>query len=233
MIQAIILAGGLGTRLGPLTQGLPKALLPIQGKPFIHYQLRWLSRHGIQDVVLCVGHLAQPIEDCVGDGSRYNLRIQYSHDKELLGTAGAVKNAESLVRENFFVLNGDSYLPMDPGEPIRFFLAKNWLGMLTVYKNNNRYDASNIAARDGVIQKYCRKGSSPDVDSIDYGMQFFKKRALELLPANKPMDMGVLYQKLMERRQLGEFEVKTPFYEIGSQEGLDRFRRYVAEQGLS
>lgn len=124
MIPIVILAGGLGTRLNPVTKKIPKSLVPVCGTPFIHHQLTLLYKKGIRDVVICTGYLGERIEEYVGDGSRWKLNITMSYDGDTqLGTGGAIKKALPLLPENFFITYGDSYLTTNYHKILSKFLG--------------------------------------------------------------------------------------------------------------
>ena len=137
---------------------IPKSMIPIAGKPFIAHQLDLLRSQGVSEVVLCVGHLGRQIEDYVGDGARFELRILYSFDgDQLLGTAGAIRKALPMLDAAFFVLYGDSYLPCDFRAVLASFEASHLRGLMTIYKNEGQYDSSNVEAHDGRITLYDKK----------------------------------------------------------------------------
>lgn len=231
-MQVVILAGGRGTRLGALTSHRPKALVEIAGRPFLSYQLDWLARFGLTDVVLCVGHLAEPIKAFAQDGSAFGMRIQYAEEAPdcLLGTAGALKQAEPFLEEQFCVLNGDSYLPLDPRKPVEEFARRQVMALMVVFKNRSRYDASNAVVENGWVTFYSRRHPErPGVEFIDYGLRVFSKGVLGLIPAGRHADLDDLYQELVAQRQLAAYEVREPFYEIGSPSGLARFARGLQE----
>ena len=216
-----ILAGGLATRLRPITERVPKILVPVAGKPFLTHQLELLRKQGVQRAVLCLGHLGEMVEREFGDGNAHGVRLEYSHDGPvLLGTGGALKRALPLLGEEFFVLYGDSYLPTDFKPVADFFARSGRLGLMTVYRNEGRYDTSNVVFRDGEIKVYDKKRRLPEMQHIDYGLSLFKAKALEDWPADKPFDLADVMQRLVWQRQLAGFEVKERFYEIGSHAGL-------------
>lgn len=228
-----ILAGGLGTRLRPLTDRLPKALVMVCGKPFLQYQLNWLASHGLRDVVLCVGYRAKQIESFVKDGRAFGVRVRYScEDDKLLGTAGALKRAETLLGEEFCVMNGDSYLPINPLDSIQHFKRERFVAMMVVFRNRNRYDSSNATVKDGVVTAYSRDRQRPELEFIDYGMRMFRKEVLQLIAADDFCDLDMLYGMLIEQGKLSAYVVREPFYEVGSVRGLARFRRYVEKTKL-
>jgi len=229
-IQVVILAGGLGTRLGHLTENRPKSLVEILGKPFLSYQLELLQAGGIIDIVLCTGHLGSQIQETFGDGSKYGVRIRYSPEEKPLGTAGALKNAESLLKDTFFVMYGDSYLFLDFPKLMSYFVSQNKLGLDTVFKNNDSYDKSNIVIKDNLVAKYSKTEKTKDMIYIDYGAAIFHKEVLQLIPENCFSSIEELCLDLIEREQLLAFEVKKRFYEIGSPQGLQDFEAFAQRQ---
>jgi NDP-sugar pyrophosphorylase family protein len=235
-MQMVILAGGLGTRLRPLTHDLPKVLVPVDGKPFLHHQIELLKEHGIRDIVLCVGHLGDQIRTYFGNGDWLGVGIRYSEEREtLLGTAGALKNAEPLLADDFFLLYGDAYLRVDYGEVMRYFRRpslRGGLGLMVVYHNADRYERSNVIVKDGRVAVYDKEGATPGMQYINYGLSVLRKEALGLVPAGRPFSQEELYRLLIERGQLLAWEAKHRFYEVGSRQGLAEFRELAASGGL-
>lgn len=226
-----ILAGGLATRLRPLTDKIPKVLVPVAGKPFLAHQLELLRRHGITRVVLCLGHLGEMVRQQFGDGSAHGVRLDYSFDgPTLLGTGGALKQALPSLGEKFFVLYGDSYLPIEFGPVAESFERSGKLGLMTVYRNEGRYDTSNVVFADDEIKVYDKKSRLPEMRHIDYGLSVFRAEALEEYAAGVKFDLAELMQRLVARRQLAGYEVLTRFYEIGSPGGLAELERVLAGQ---
>jgi NDP-sugar pyrophosphorylase family protein len=229
-----ILAGGLATRLRPMTEKIPKALIEISGQPFLAHQLRLLQSAGVRKVVLCVGHCGEMIEREFQDGNRFGMELSYSYDgPQLLGTGGALKKALPLLGKNFLVLYGDSYLPIDYAEPVRAFLASGKPGLMTVFRNEGRWDTSNVSFADGVITSYDKKQQAPEMQYIDYGLGVLSARALTSWPDNKSFDLADVYRDLVARNELAGHEVKQRFYEIGSPEGLAELDAVLRNQQLS
>jgi NDP-sugar pyrophosphorylase family protein len=229
-----ILAGGLATRLRPITEKTPKALIEIAGQPFLAHQLRLLQSAGIRKVVLCVGHRGEMIEQEFRDGSQIGMELSYSYDgAELLGTGGALKKALPLLDKNFLVLYGDSYLPIDYTEPARAFVASGKLGLMTVFRNEGRWDASNVSFAGGVIRSYDKKQQTAEVRYIDYGLGALNAEALSGWPDNKVFDLADVYRDLIARNELAGYEVKQRFYEIGSPEGLAELDALLRKRQLS
>lgn len=232
-MQAVILAGGLATRLRPLAEKIPKSLVQIQGKPFFEYQLDLLRRGGVRNIIACVGYLGEQIESYFGDGQKFGVSINYSYEREqLLGTAGALKNAQELLEGEFFVLYGDSYLFLDFAAIMSHFKKFDKLGLMVVYKNYDRYDISNVVADGNLVKEYSKKRKTKDMVYIDYGASILRKRALELVPPNQVYSLEELFAQLVKQEQLLAYEVTERFYQIGSPEGLDEFKRYVQQSRL-
>ncbi|HZZ59266.1 MAG TPA: nucleotidyltransferase family protein [Opitutaceae bacterium] len=220
-LPVAILAGGLATRLRPITEKIPKLLVEVAGEPFFSHQLRLLRAAGLTRIVLCIGHLGEQIMARYGDGSAWGVRIDYSPDgPRLLGTGGALIRALPLLGERFCVLYGDSYLPIDYAAVGRAFLASGKLGLMTVYENRGRYDTSNVWFEGGEIRVYDKKRRLPQMRHIDYGLNFFAAAAFAGLPRDEPVDLSDVQRGLAERGELAGYELATRFYEIGSPAGL-------------
>lgn len=227
-MQMVILAGGLGTRMRPLTEERPKAMIMIEDRPFLEYQIELLRKNGIKEIVLCVGYLADQVKDYFGDGTGFGVDIRYSEEQgQLLGMAGALKNAEPLLAEEFLAMNGDSYLLLDYAEIMSCFKRRNELGLMVVYRNHNRYRASNVAIEGEMVTIYDRNERLPLMTYIDAGLWALRKRALSLIPQCRPVSQDEFFYKLIERNQLLAFEVSQRFYEIGSFSGLAELRQLI------
>ena len=226
-LPVAILAGGLATRMKPITATIPKSLLDVHGKPFIERQLECLAERGARRVTICIGHLGGMIRQSVGDGGRYGLSVRYSDEgSTLLGTGGALKKALPMLGEGFLVLYGDSLLECDYGAVERSFLQSGKMGLMTVYRNQDLYDASNVLFAGGRIQVYDKKHRAAGMRHIDYGLGCLSARAFEDVPEGGRVDLAAIYQNLLERDELAGFEVFQRFYEIGSPAGLAETRRY-------
>ena len=220
-IPVAILAGGLATRLRPITEKIPKSLVQVAGKPFLTHQLELLQSRGIRRAVLCLGHLGEMIQSEFGDGSAFGVRLDYSFDgPKLLGTGGALKRALPLLGDEFFVLYGDSYLPIEYRPVAAFFRHSGRPGLMTVYRNEGRYDTSNVVFRDGEITVYDKKNRRPEMQHIDYGLSLFKAAAFASYSADRPFDLAEVMGKLVREKQLAGYEVRERFYEMGSPAGL-------------
>ena len=226
-----LLAGGLATRLRPLTDSVPKSLIGVAGKPFIFHQLEWLSRQGIGDVILCVGHRGEEIKAAVGDGKKWGLRVRYSYDgPSLRGTAGAVRGALSLLGEAFFVMYGDSYLRCDLAAIEAAFHASGKRALMTVLRNDGRWDNSNVLMDRDTLVRYDKGHPTPDMRHIDYGLGVLSKAAFAYDP--QATDLAEVYESLSQQGQLAACLVQERFYEIGSPQGLAETREFLEKQTL-
>jgi NDP-sugar pyrophosphorylase family protein len=228
-LPVAILAGGLAKRLGDVTAATPKALVEVAGRPFAEHQIDLLRRNGITDIVFLVGHIGGMIRDTIGNGSRWNISIRYvSDESRLLGTGGAIRHALPLLRDRFLVLYGDSYLECDYGAVERAFLASGCDGLMTVHRNDNRWDRSNVRFEGGRILAYDKKNTTPEMHHIDYGLGAFRASAFEAFADGDAFDLVAVYQRLLAGGGLAGFDVPGRFYEIGSPEGLEETRGYLS-----
>jgi NDP-sugar pyrophosphorylase family protein len=229
-----ILAGGIATRLRPITDKIPKALATVAGEPFLAHQLRLLRAAGLSKAVLCVGYRGEMIEEEFGDGAAFGVELTYSFDgPELLGTGGAIKKALPLLGASFLVLYGDSYLPIDYAAPVKALATTGKPGLMTVFKNEGRWDKSNVAFDNGVINSYDKKNPTPDMKFIDYGLGIFRAEALQGWSENEAFDLADVYRDLITRNELAGYEVKQRFYEIGSAAGLAELDEALRARRLS
>jgi MurNAc alpha-1-phosphate uridylyltransferase len=233
-INAIaILAGGLATRLGDITKKTPKSLVCINKIPFIDYQLRILEKQGIKFVVLCVGHMGHLIEEHVGDGGRFGLKIYYSYDGDkLLGTGGALVNALDKLPEFFFVLYGDSFLPISFFDVVTAFFLKNKPALMTLLRNENKWDVSNVNFDGSNLYEYNKNRRSEDMKYIDYGLSILSKNLFKEHINNQGFDLADLFFKLSHKKQLAGFEVYDRFYEIGSLQGIKDLENFFLQRGI-
>ena len=216
-----LLAGGLATRLRPITEKVPKLLIEVAGEPFFSHQIRLLKKAGLTKIVLCVGYLGEKIVELYGDGSQWGIQIEYSFDgPKLLGTGGALIQALPKLGNAFYVLYGDSYLPIDYLAVGDHFARSGHLGLMTVFENHERYDVSNVEFAEGEIKVYDKKNKTPAMHHIDYGLGVFRAAAFDGFPRDAVADLAAVQSALVARRQLAGYEIPERFYEIGSHEGL-------------
>jgi NDP-sugar pyrophosphorylase family protein len=230
-LPVVILAGGLATRLRPITEYVPKILVEVAGRPFAEHQIALLKEHDLTDIVLCVGYLGEQVQNVLGDGSRWGVRLRYVFDgPTLLGTGGAIRQALSLLGDAFFILYGDSYLDCDYLAIENAFLDSHKLGLMTAFHNKNQWDHSNILLRDGQIIRYNKRHPAPDMEYIDYGLGILKGNLLYSYPPDQPFDLANVYEDLVERNQMVGYEVSERFYEIGSPKGLEETHQYLSQK---
>ena len=229
--QCVILAGGLGTRMKPYTENHPKALIPVNGIPFAQLQLEWLAREGVRDVVYCVGYRSQAIREFVGDGSRFGLRVSYVEDgKKLMGTGGALRCAldAGVLTERFFVTYGDSYLPISLAEVCANPGSMSSDALMVVFKNDNRFDKSNVVFRDGQIIRYEKGAPGPEVVYIDYGLTVLSRSLItQRVPNGQPVDLASVLTELSREGKLAGHVAHERFYEVGSVQGLKDLESYL------
>ena len=231
-LPVAILAGGLATRLRPITEKIPKSLVDVAGKPFIIRQLEYLREQSITQVVLCLGYLGKQVEAIVGNGSAFGINVRYSWDgPQLMGTGGALRQALPLLGEQFFVYYGDSYLPIDFQSVEQDFLASNKLALMTVLKNGDQWDKSNVLFYGGQITEYNKHAPWPEMAHIDYGLGVLTASVFKNIPSNEPFDLADIYHELSVQGMLAGHEVFERFYEIGSHKGLDETIEYFKKGG--
>jgi len=219
-IPVAILAGGLATRLRPITERIPKSLVPVAGRPMLAHQLEMLHARGLRHAVLCIGFLGEMIEREFGNEA-FGIKLDYSFDGEkLLGTGGAIKRALPKLGQEFFILYGDSYLPIAYAPVAETFHRSGKLGLMTVYHNEGKYDTSNVVFRNGEIVVYDKKAKLPDMKHIDYGLSLFKSSVFDAYAADQVFDLAEVMGKLVREQQLAGYEVPERFYEMGSPAGL-------------
>ena len=221
-MQAVILAGGLGTRLGERTRAVPKALLPIAGRPFLAWQLEALARSGFREVVLCISHLGDKIQEFLGDGAAFGVTVAYSEDgPRLLGTGGALRRATLLLAPIFLVTYGDSYLPFDYSAPVRDLEAHpESLGTMSVFLNDGAWDESNCEVRADTVARYEKRASDPALRYIDYGALALRRSVIAERAADTAFGLDEVQTELARAARLRAYVASERFYEIGSELGI-------------
>jgi NDP-sugar pyrophosphorylase family protein len=221
MPPLVLLAGGLATRMRPLTEQVPKALLEVAGEPFIAHQLRLLQRQGIRRVVVCIGYKGEMIEDFVGDGRAFGLDVLFRADgPTLLGTGGAIRKVLPDLGDEFLVMYGDSWLDIDFTPVVEAFRASAKPALMTVFRNDGQWDKSNVWFENGRLVSYDKRNIVPQMHHIDWGLSVLSASALLARPADTAFDLADVFTELSQAGQLAGFEVSTRFYEIGSMDGL-------------
>jgi NDP-sugar pyrophosphorylase family protein len=214
-----ILAGGLATRLHPITETIPKALVPVAGRPFLAHQLELLSRQGFHHAVLCIGHLGEQIEAAFGNGQAHGILLDYSYDgKNLAGTAGALRQALPKLGPSFLTLYGDSYLEIDYRPVCSAFTACGRSALMTVIPEARGSEPANAWFENGAVRAYGKKNRTPEMKHIDYGLSLFHAEPFRDAP--DLCDLSDLQSLLAHEGRLAGYEVTTPYFEMGSPRGL-------------
>jgi NDP-sugar pyrophosphorylase family protein len=222
MLKAVILAGGRGVRLRPLTDMVPKPMIEIKGKPFLGYQLELLKKSKISEILLCVGYLKEKIMDYFGDGSKFGLKIDYSLEDYFLGTGGALKIAKDLLSETFLLLYGDSYLPIDYTELINACPHGDDAGLVVCYDNKTKIANNNIYLDcSGLIRRYDKRHPDRDMNYVEAGVAILKKEILGMIPEGKAVSLEEeIFPALIKQGRLKGYPTSQRYYDIGTLEGL-------------
>lgn len=238
-MQCVILAGGLGTRLWPITKSIPKTLIPICGHPFADYQLCWLARHQVTQVVYSIGFLGDQIRDHVGDGAAFGLEVHYVDEgSNLKGTAGALRRAldAGLLGDVFFVLYGNSFLPIEFDPVMAAYQKSGRSALMTVMRNCDRWDRSNVIFTTPIVALYDKAADDSTrarMSYIDYGLSVVSRRTIaNCVASGSTADLGDLFKQLSIGGELAGLEVSQRFFEVGSSRGIADFTQYVMETGL-
>jgi NDP-sugar pyrophosphorylase family protein len=230
-LPVVILAGGLATRLRPLTEKIPKSLLEVVGRPFLEHQIVLLRKNGVTEIFLCVGYLGEMIEELFGEGKTFGVHISYSYDgRKLLGTGGAIKKLLPKLPDSFFVLYGDAYLKIDYRAVADHFQKSAKPALMTVFRNEDAWDRSNVWFEKGTLRRYSKTERLPQMRYIDYGLTICSRSIFADYPADEPFDLAAVFEELSQRGQLAGFEVFQRFYEIGSHDGLEELDRLLREE---
>jgi len=230
-MQAVILAGGLATRLGARTRSIPKALLPIAGRPFLAWQLEALRRSGFSEVLLCISHLGEQIREFLGDGSAFGVSAAYSEDgPKLLGTGGALRRALDLLQPRFLVTYGDSYLPFDYSAPLRDLATHSQaLGTMSVFENAGAWDQSNTEVRGEHVVRYEKGASDAALRYIDYGAIALCREVVAERPESVAFGLDQVQTELARVGKLRAYIAAERFYEVGSELGIRDLEAKLAE----
>lgn len=228
-MQTVILAGGRGSRLVPLTDDIPKPMILIKDKPFLEYLLLMLKKHSLKRILLCVGYLGRKIESYFGDGLRWGIEIKYSYEKELLGTGGALKLASNLIEEKFLLLYGDSYLDINYNEFINFFERQKTTGSVVIYDNTagDTNVKNNITIDGNLITIYDKNKEDARLKYVEAGVSIFRKQLLNLIEGNRFVSLeNDIFPVLIENKELTGYQSRTRFYDIGTFDRLNLFQSF-------
>ena len=233
-MKAVILVGGLGTRLGALTRNVPKVMLPFNGNPFLYYVIRLLKEQGIKEIVMCTGYLGEQVKDFLGNGSRLSLNIKYSEESgRLLGTGGALKQAQDMLEGYFLVLNGDTFLPIDYRDVEKEYLRLGRKALMAVYNNEMNTGVKNNIALDSaqMVVRYDKKSDAPDLRYVEAGAIILQKEVLDsVLEGVKISLEDGIYRRLIEQKELAAHITGQRFYDIGTPEQQQVFRDFLEKE---
>jgi len=218
-ITGLILAGGVGTRMRPFTLNAPKILIPVCGRPFLDLQLELFAKNGVESVVLSTGYLGYKIEDYLETHDTYGIEVNVCHEKEPLGTGGAIINSLPLLPDEFFLAYGDSYFLQPIPAAYLAFKKSGKSALATVMRQHDGTSENNCDVRNGMVVRYKKGMPAGTFEYIEYGLLFFKKQAL-LNYQCKSFPTDAILLDLIAKRQLAAFETNKPYYEVGSTEGL-------------
>ena len=221
-MQAVILAGGKGTRLKPLTINVPKPMVLIHDKPFLHHQIELIASFGIHDILLLVSHLREKIEEYFGDGSKFGLNIEYSYEDSPMGTGGALKNAEKKIDNTFLLLNGDTFFKIDYGKLTAYFSQSGKAGVIAVYDNYEKIAPNNICVSESNLILDYNKNDSNGMTHVDGGVAVFNKTVLDHIPCNRVCSLEQeIYIRLIKESNLSAYTTRLRFYDMGTFKGME------------
>lgn len=226
--QAVILAGGRGTRLMPLTANIPKPLIPVNGQPFLFWQLRYLKDQGISRVLLLVSHLGEMIRAHFSSQPIEGLQIQFAFESEPLGTGGALKAALPLLEDRFWLVNGDSFLPIDLKEMEKFASLQPVPAIMAVLTNLSEVPVPGNIQLSGEIVSAYRKNAGIELgfSCVDAGLYQISKKLISSVPAGK-FDLEAYWPKLIQSGSLRAHRIIQPFFDIGTPERLRKFEERI------
>ena len=228
MYSVLILAGGMATRLYPISKKIPKSLIKINNKPFIDYQLDYLRNQGIKNIVISVGNLGDMIKQHIQNKKNLDLNINFSFDgRNLLGTGGAVKKSLEKLTDFFFVMYGDSFLPVNFEKILKAYINGNKLALMTIFKNQNSFDKSNVVYKNNKILNYDKNSNDKKMEYIDYGLSIFSKKSFDKYDLNTRFDLSEVFFDMLKIDELNAYVVDKRFYEIGSFKGIQDFEHYI------
>lgn len=221
-MKAVILAGGLGTRLQPYTTFLPKPMLPLGEKPLLEHLIDWLKKNGIKNIVLCVSYLKKTIQDYFEDGSGFGVKIEYAVANKPLATAGQLKTAEKFIDDTFVCVYGDSIFDFNIRQMIKEHKKKNSFITMSLYNYQTTLKYGVISTtKIGRVSEWKEK---PVINSmINTGCYVMEPDTLKLIPRDKPFGMDNVIKKAMQRKKIvNSFVMKKGFIDIGDKESYEK-----------
>jgi NDP-sugar pyrophosphorylase family protein len=229
-MQAVILAGGLGTRLGAITQHVPKPMVPVAGKPYLEHQIVLLRRQGIADLVLLTGYLGGQIGNYFGDGSPWGVSIRYSQEATPIGTGGALRDARELLAPQFLLIYGDSYLPLNYANVLRRLAAAQVCGVMVVYDNSlgDTSVRNNVAVGGSLVSRYDKTSDDAELRYVEAGVLAFERSLVERIPARGVVSLEQdIFPVLIAEKQMAAYITTQRFYDIGTPARLRAIEAYL------
>ena len=228
-MKAVILAGGLGTRLQPYTTFLPKPMLPLGEKPLLEHLVEWNKKNGIKSIVMCVSYLHRTIEDYFEDGGRFGLEIEYAVSSKPLATAGQLKTAEDLIGDTFVCMYGDSIFGFGLRGMIRQHLQKKSFITMSIYEYKTRLPYGVIETRGGRVSGWNEK---PEIRAnINMGCYVMEPGVFDYIPKGKPHGMDDVIRKTLSRKKpVGSFLTRRGFVDIGDKSSYKKAHRQFLEK---
>jgi len=227
-MKLIILAGGLATRLRPISEKIPKALIEVGGQPFIFWQLQLLKKYGIKDVIISCGYLGEMIENVVGNGNKFGLNINYSYDgPQLLGTGGAIKKIINILPNYFLIMYGDTILRVNFKKVQEFYYSNNIENLMVVLNNKNRWAPSNVFYKNNKVIDYNNKNHH-NFQYIDYGLSILSKKSFFEINKSK-FNLDLVFKNLIKKNQLSAYKANKRFYEINTITGIRETEKYLSK----
>jgi len=229
-MQAVILAGGLGTRLGAITQHVPKPMVPVAGKPYLEHQIVLLRRQGIADLVLLTGYLGGQIGNYFGDGSPWGVSIRYSQEATPIGTGGALRDARELLAPQFLLIYGDSYLPLNYANVLRRLAAAEVCGVMVVYDNSlgDTSVRNNVAVGGSLVSRYDKTSDDAELRYVEAGVLAFERSLVERIPARGVVSLEQdIFPVLIAEKQMAAYITTQRFYDIGTPARLRAIEAYL------
>ena len=234
-IQVAILAGGYGTRLKEITQTTPKPMVLVYNKPFLEYIVDWIKKYELSRFLLMVGHLGNKIEEYFEDGKKWGMDIRYSYESPPMGTAGALKKAENLLEDRFFLINGDTFLPFDYRLFIKKFIEENSKAVVAAYDNQEKVAPNNLSfSSNCIITHYGENSPNHTLTHVDAGVYGFKKEIIKEVPENQVACLSKeIYPKLIANGQLRAYPITQRYYDMGTPERLNNFKEAILKFKLT
>lgn len=226
--QAVILAGGRGTRLAPLTDTCPKPMIEFHGRPFLAYLIDMLKEQGFERVLLLLGYLPEVVSDFFGDGSDFGVEIEYSVTPVDDDTGSRIQKAADRLDPTFLLAYCDNYWPMSFEAMWAHFNAVGAPAMVTVYDNADAYTKSNLRVESDLVAVYDKSRTAPDLRGVDIGFIIMRRELLSLLPEGNVSFEASLYPQLVAKHMLGAYVTGHRYYSVGSHERLSLTERFLA-----